>query len=424
MQKTAISRGDGKATVMVVLVESASEENPNSRASTSCKALRLVLLFIWPCFTHAFAVIPRACHQQTSTSLFLSNFSDEDDVDLGPSLFIDPKLTQSRTRELFAWVACAMNGDPRFENLVEEALPAIFGQGHVEAYLQYLKDQARRGVFGGNQADKRQIGSPFSQKEREMNSLGPLGAGQWTGQFPEIFAHSVLETNNKNYTNVNDWTRSLPRTCRQTIRKAKEKLQQYNWTYSLHRIESELPAPQSTFEYFKCVLEHQIRVAASSSLSSSSSSAAVQSKGEESGCLYSMVFLDSVMAGIERFVLSLEMAGSILEYRNDKDQVVAFCHIIFKGKTVRGQWFYASDEASRMLLWFHSLWYMVQLALSKECKDKVVAVDLGPNGVDGQFMAHARLKQKYGFHLYDDWPSMADYHGSFRDINCTADTIN
>ena len=42
-----------------------------------------------------------------------------------------------------------------------------------------------------------------------------------------------------------------------------------------------------------------------------------------------------------------------------------------------------------------------------------VVVYLGPNGIDGKLDAHAKLKQRYGFQLVEDWPVAADYRGPF-----------
>eukprot|EP00957_Ditylum_brightwellii_P039788 3012321-Ditylum_brightwellii.AAC.1 len=51
-------------------------------------------------------------------------------------------------------------------------------------------------------------GTPYSRMERERNSLGAMGAGQWTGQY-YTRPHALLDVTN--YTDVTEWVKSLPR---------------------------------------------------------------------------------------------------------------------------------------------------------------------------------------------------------------------
>jgi hypothetical protein len=100
------------------------------------------------------------------------------------------------------------------------------------------------------------------------------------------------------------------------------------------------------------------------------------------------------------------MAGEIREYRNEKGKIIAIAHEVRKGKTIRGQWFYADDEASQSYVWFHSVYDLVQRAIDA---DDIDVVDLGPSGSD----AFSELKGKYGFRSVVDWPAVADYQGPF-----------
>lgn len=331
--------------------------------------------------------------------------SSSRDGDSSATSLLDPTLTENRIQELYAWVHCAMNGDDRYEDLLE-AVPAIFGQGTIGPFLESMKTEAMMQMQDQKNGENRSSIMALSQEERERNTLGPLGAGQWSGQHPEKFAHSVLLLTEDNQT-VKSWIQSLPRKCRKTIRKSKQFLEQNNWTYSVRVIKPDLPAPHCSYHHFRCVLQHEIRLATAAFSDNKLKDDAYEDYGN--------IFFNAILEGIERFVMSLQMTGSILEYRNGQDKVVAFCHMVAKGTTLRGQWFYASDEASRVLIWFHSVWYMVQCSLD-DYKSSVTAVDLGPNGLDGQFMAHANLKQKYGFDLYEDWPRVASYRGSFWSI--------
>jgi hypothetical protein len=100
------------------------------------------------------------------------------------------------------------------------------------------------------------------------------------------------------------------------------------------------------------------------------------------------------------------MAGEIREYRDENNKVIAFAHEVAKGETIRGQWFYATDEASKSYVWFHSVKDLVRRAIDM---DGIRCVDLGPSGSD-QF---TELKEKYGFRSVDDWPAVANYQGPF-----------
>ena len=76
-----------------------------------------------------------------------------------------------------------------------------------------------------------------------------------------------------------------------------------------------------------------------------------------------------------------------------------------RGRVIRGQWFYATDEASRRHVWFHCVRDLVARAVAAEGVD---VVDLGPSGSDG----FSALKARFGFASVDDWTSVADYTSS------------
>ena len=86
--------------------------------------------------------------------------------------------------------------------------------------------------------------------------------------------------------------------------------------------------------------------------------------------------------------------------------MIAFSQEARKGRVVRGQWFYATDEASKRYVWFHSVMECVRRAIEEEGVDMV---DLGPSGTD----AFSELKEKYGFQSVDNWHTVADYRGPF-----------
>ena len=384
------------------------------------------------------------------------------DDDVVVNFVLEPFLTEQRTQTLFAWISCAIDEqveDTRYDDF-GLAIEAIFGRLSMPSPIQIaknendsslivekccmltmLKEQAmnrqQRHSTTNNQNPK--CSFSLSQKKREMNSLRPLGAGQWSGQYPDKFPHSILIIDQQQHqnasvitsttrgavvTSVEDWISRLPRTCRQTIRKAKSSiLINHNLTCETKVITQ--TSPHATIDHFRCILEHEIRIATSNSDE--------DSEAHDGICFeYFQSFFDAVMEAMERYIISIQGCGTILEYRrrslqengttdsDDHQAVIAFCHMVGKGRTLRGQWFYASNSATKYLLWFHSIWYLVSYAFSSSktndnCRHSasITAIDLGPNGSDGRFDAHAILKAKYGFQLYEDWPDIADYRDDF-----------
>ena len=96
------------------------------------------------------------------------------------------------------------------------------------------------------------------------------------------------------------------------------------------------------------------------------------------------------------------------EYRDSASgKVLAFAQENTKGRVIRGQWFYATDDASQRYVWFHSVHDLVRRAIADEAVDMV---DLGPSGSD----AFSALKERYGFASVAGWHAVADYRGPFR----------
>jgi hypothetical protein len=189
-----------------------------------------------------------------------------------------------------------------------------------------------------------------------------------------------LELKNNNITHVDDWVKSLPRGCRRTIQRALAQ----NFTVTTKPILDGKPAPHSSLAHFRCVVAHEVRLLEGT-----------------------YGFLDALGECVSRYVETTRMTGEILEYRNaTTGRVMAIAHQVRKGKTIRGQWFYADDQAAKNYVWFHSVYQLVKQAIET---DGVSCVDLGPSGSD----SFSELKAKYGFQSVDDWPAVADYTGDF-----------
>jgi len=218
----------------------------------------------------------------------------------------------------------------------------------------------------------------LSLQERELNTLGAMGAGQWSGQYMTR-PHALL--NVRNYTRVEEWVKELPRGNRRNLAKAAKQ----NFSVTRKLIEGGKPAPHSTLAHFRCVVEHEVRLLAHS---------------EED-------LADALETAIFRYITTLRQAGEIYEYRDEQGQVIAFAHEVRKGSVIRGQWFYGDNIASRSYVWFHSVQELVKRAIEAHDVD---IVDLGPSGNDG----FTRLKESLRFTSVEDWHLSADYTGAFK----------
>lgn len=311
---------------------------------------------------------------------------------------IEAKLDNDKVTSLFAWISRAFaegdDYDPAYNNLML-ACAAIFGNLPEDSIPVQMARKARQqfdasgsGDVDADSDDAKQHdpeeiprGAPFSRRERESASLGAMGAGQWMGHY-RTRPHALLDLKRQNLTSADDWVKSLPRGCRRTIKKAR----QQNFTVTSRPIRGDRPAPHSSLAHFRCVVAHEVRLL---------------SWGADG-------FLEALATAVSRYVGTTQMAGEIQEYRNATGQVIALAHEVRKGRTIRGQWFYANDEASVSYVWFHSVYDLVRRAL-EDTDGAVDVVDLGPSGSD----SFSELKAKYGFQSVDDWPAVADYTGGF-----------
>jgi len=285
-------------------------------------------------------------------------------------------LDDEKVADLFAWVSRAFAGDERYNNLVV-ALVAVFGQvpGEQGVQLQEMLDEAKRRA----PSEEALVGAPFSRRDRESASLGAMGAAQWTGQW-KTRPHALLDV--RKLASAEEWAKALPRGARRTLARADKQ----NFTVVASPILGGQPAPHSSLAHFRCVVAHELRLYAD------------LDTGEG--------FVDALAEACGRYMGTTRMAGEIREYRDEETgRVIAFAHEVRKGRVVRGQWFYATNEAARRYVWFQSVQDLVARAVKAEGVD---VVDLGPSGSD----AFSELKAKYGFKSVDEWTAVADYTSS------------
>jgi hypothetical protein len=363
-----------------------------------------ILLIIPFHFAASFAILPR---YQIWKSVLRESSNDI-------AIQVESQIDDQKTRELFAWIHRALDGDARYNDLMT-AIAAVFSDipelvPMKEYALRFLPDD-----------DEQPIGKGFTLQQREEASLGAMGAAQWMGIF-QTRPHALLDV--RKFQTVDDWMTTLPRGCRRTLQRAKmsasssfstttkrtstttTKHSPSYFTVTTKPIRANQPAPHSSLAHFRCVLEHELRL------------------------LGPTDFWSALAEGISRYIGTTRMVGVIREYRNyvedntmkrtvadnnnnnnnnemNNRRILAFAHEIQKGNTLRGQWFYATDEASKRYVWFHSVYELVRRAIETEGID---IVDLGPSGSD----AFSELKMRYGFVSIDDWTLVADYTGPFQ----------
>jgi hypothetical protein len=327
------------------------------------------LLLLLPVAVVSFVVAPQNIRHSGSSVPVVPVLQAQQQTVQVEAILDDEKVTS-----LFAWVSLAFVGEPGYNNLML-AFAAIFGDLPEDSAPVKMAKEARKKL----PPEEETVGDPLSVEEREQNSLGAMGAGQWSGQF-RTRPHALLELELKNITDVDDWVKSLPRGCKRTIKKALSQ----KFTVTSKPILGDKPAPHSSLAHFRCVVAHEVRLL---------------SWGADG-------FFDALGEAVSRYIGTTRMTGEIREYRNEEGKVIAIAHEVRKGKTIRGQWFYADDEASQTYVWFHSVYDLVRRAIDAE---GVNVVDLGPSGSD----AFSELKAKYGFRSVVDWPAVADYQGDF-----------
>lgn len=104
-------------------------------------------------------------------------------------IYLESKLTNDRVRSLFAWISRAFSGDENYSNLML-GMAAIFGTNlNPGSEILQMKNYADSKL---PLPDEEPTGEATSQYEREEESLGAMGAGQWMGQF-RTRPHALLD---------------------------------------------------------------------------------------------------------------------------------------------------------------------------------------------------------------------------------------
>ena len=279
------------------------------------KSILCASLLLFPSALFAFVPRSRPLHRISHGLTEISPFMAKGDDDGKISVTIDPQLSDEKVTELFAWVSRAFAGDDEYNNLML-AIAAVFGNLSKESMAGAVAHKLKVEAMTKCPLEEELVGEPFSTDEREIASLGAMGAAQWTGQF-RTRPHALLDVTN--FTSVDDWVKTLPRGCKRTIKRALAQ----NFTVMCKPIEGGLPAPHSTLAAFRCVIAHEVRLL---------------SWGAQG-------FFDALAEGVSRYMGTTRMAGDIYEYRDSDGKVVAVAHEVHKGKVIRG---YACQRVHRL----------------------------------------------------------------------------
>ena len=243
---------------------------------------------------------------------------------------INTTLSDEKIKKLYCWIKRVLveEADDVYENYfndIELAIMAVFGDNlPPDSLPQKLMEIAlsKEQNMNSIEWEEELVGDVISRTERERSSLGAMGAGQWTGQWMTR-PHSLLDI--RNFTSVDDWVRTLPRGCRRTLKKATA--DQQNFTVVSKPIRGGDKAPHGSYQHFRCVVCHEVRLL---------SNMYGQSPGS---------FFNALAEAISRYICTTRQAGNIVEYRdNDSGRVIGFAHEIGKARTFRGQWFYCDDS--------------------------------------------------------------------------------
>jgi hypothetical protein len=316
------------------------------------------------------------------------------------SVELQMQLDDEKITALFAWIHQAFQGDLRYNNLLL-AMATIFGTHNFPEASEPMR--LYRYALQHAPAEETRVGEPYTRQQRERASLGAMGAAQWTGQW-RTRPHALLSV--QNYTCVQDWIQTLPRGCQRTLNKKALPLEGTNFTVTAIPIPHRASAPHATLAHFRCVVEHEVRLLANFP--------SYSDNDDDDNVVDVASFFDALSEAVGRYLGTTRMAGEIREYRDaNTGRVIAFAHEVIKGRTIRGQWFYATDQAAQSYVWFHSVRSLVERAIQNPNID---VVDLGPSGSDN----FSALKARYGFQSVEDWPRYADYQGPFWDYETQA----
>ncbi|KAK3239645.1 hypothetical protein CYMTET_50438 [Cymbomonas tetramitiformis] len=216
-----------------------------------------------------------------------------------------------------------------------------------------------------------------SSSIRESIALGPLGLSAKRAK-----PHGLLRVSE--FATWQDYTKTLKRSCTQTLDTVDKKLQNSSITMITRKSEVSY-ALANALDIMKVIFSHERRV-------------------------YPLG--KAISAAITRWFGTACLLGTLDMYYSHsqgKRVLVGFSHTVVKGDTLRGMWFYQKAEYSRCGIWFHSIKTAVERGIRLQ---EVNFVDVGPSYNGGV----ADMKEKYGFQNSSNWREMCQYDGPYLEI--------
>ena len=183
------------------------------------------------------------------------------------------------------------------------------------------------------------------------------------------------------FANVQDYTKSLCRSARCTLKRMHKVQEQYeikSWTTTRQVGRCYYLG----WDHWCACLQHEKRLV-----------------GRVRGILQATL----------RFWLASFMHGTVYEYVDRQTgKLVAWTMVICKGRTMRVMWFYQSDSTNN--LWFHAVYHAVMQCI----QHRIAYLDIGTSGSSNM----ETVKAKYGFCSTIDWNAQysnngCDYSGHY-----------
>ena len=93
------------------------------------------------------------------------------------SVTLNTQLSEKKVTELFAWISRALKGDDEYNNLMM-AVAAVFGNDlSLDSVAGKVVNRLKTKAMATLPGEEDLCGQPFSTDEREIASLGAMGAG-------------------------------------------------------------------------------------------------------------------------------------------------------------------------------------------------------------------------------------------------------
>ena len=228
-----------------------------------------------------------------------------------------------------------------------------------------------------------------------------LGIGSNNGN--DVCCHAILDI--ETFNTFNEYVKSLNRSSKCYLKRCENLLTRNNIQVYEKSCQEYKQRYFARMKYFKVILDHQMRKNEIFNV--------IPQKSETTNELlkntryYFLLFKAFYECLIRTFkFLVMVEDGKVIEYWNDKNELIGFCHFIGKGETLRAMWFYLKSDYCHCGIWFHCLKKAIIETINN---NHLKYVDLGPS-MDEKV---AQNKTRFGFVNYKQWKQHCNYNGSY-----------